>query len=163
MSTTISPIYMCFQNLATPLWAFVTALASGILQKSHYTMHFHLILLALLVQKQAHHPVKKPKKSQRGLHGEKPSSQPTTASPKLPAVRMRYFFFFSHPPQHMTRPGTESELQLLPTPHLWQCWILNPLHRVRDKKDHEPTVPQWELRMDHLVCGSFWPQLSCYR
>ena len=36
--------------------------------------------------------------------------------------------------QHMEvpGPGMESEPQLWPTPHLWQCQILNPLHQARD-------------------------------
>ena len=30
-------------------------------------------------------------------------------------------------------PGTESEMQLQPTPQLWQCQILNPLYRTGDQ------------------------------
>ena len=43
-----------------------------------------------------------------------------------------FFFLFQPHPQHIDvpRPGTESKLQLQPTPQLWQHWILIPAHQA---------------------------------
>ena len=47
-----------------------------------------------------------------------------------------FFLAFLAAPQHMELPGQgpgiRSELQLLPTPQLWQSWILNPLSQAQD-------------------------------
>ena len=47
-------------------------------------------------------------------------------------------------PQHLQVPsaGIESEPHLRPTPHLWQCRILNPLHQAR----MEQAMPQRQAR-----------------
>ena len=48
---------------------------------------------------------------------------------------LNFFFLFWLYPRHMevSRPETESELQLQPTPQLQQCQILNPLHQATDR------------------------------
>ena len=50
------------------------------------------------------------------------------------------------------RLGIESDLELQPTPQLWQCWILNPLCQAWDQtwvpataETDDPVVPQQEL------------------
>ena len=42
------------------------------------------------------------------------------------------FFFLNHPEAYgVQEPGSQSELQLQPTPQLWQCQILNRLCQAR--------------------------------
>ena len=48
------------------------------------------------------------------------------------------------------RPGAESELQLLPMPHLWQYQILNPLHLAR----YQTLLPQRQCQILNLLCHS---------
>ena len=45
-----------------------------------------------------------------------------------------FFFFFGHPMVYgVPGPGIRSEPQLWPKPQVWQCQILNPLCRARDR------------------------------
>ena len=46
-----------------------------------------------------------------------------------------FVFFFRHALGMWKFPGQGSNLNCSywPTPHLWQCWIINPLHRARNR------------------------------